>query len=64
VRVEFTVISYINYTLRLKIFPSVWKLHSAYLNHTLRVEITHVRGKITVVSVVIAFVRVKITLSV
>jgi hypothetical protein len=45
----------------------VLKLHSECRNHTLRVEITLVRlvrVEVTVVSVVITFVRVKITVRV
>jgi hypothetical protein len=40
----------------------VYKLHSACRNHTLLVKITLVRVEVTVLSVVITFVRVKITL--
>jgi hypothetical protein len=47
-----------------KIALCVHKSHSACINHALRVKITLVRFKITVLSVVGTFVRVKSTLQV
>jgi hypothetical protein len=48
--------------MRVEITLCVCKSHSACGNYTLRVEITLVRVESTVVSVVITFVRDKITL--